>query len=53
MVKFAERAMVDLPFADQGKTIFCFLFLLAANKRKFAVSIFCLQEINEICFFPA
>jgi hypothetical protein len=45
MDKFAEEAIVDylLSFADQGKTKFRFPFPFAANKQKFAFSVFHLQ----------
>jgi hypothetical protein len=33
------------------KTNFRFLFLLAENERKFAVSVFCLQQTNGKCCF--
>jgi hypothetical protein len=41
MGTFAETIIVDyrLSFADQG-TPTCFLFLFAANKWKFAISVF-------------
>jgi hypothetical protein len=52
MGTFAERAIADyrLLFADQGKQTS--VFPLAANKRKFAVFVFPLQQTNGICCFP-
>jgi hypothetical protein len=47
MCTFAETAIIDyrLPFADQGNKL-PFPFLSAVNKRKFAVSVFFLLQIN-------
>jgi hypothetical protein len=56
MGTFAETAIVDycLSFANQGKQTsdFRFLFLFAANKWKFAVSVFHLQQRKGSCYFP-
>jgi hypothetical protein len=51
---FAETANVicHLSFADQGKQKSVFLFLFTANKRKFAVSVFCLHKTKGSCRFP-
>jgi hypothetical protein len=50
----AETAKVDylLSFAKKGKQTFIFRFPLAENKRKFAVSVFRLQQTNGSCRFP-
>jgi hypothetical protein len=50
---FAETAIVGyrLLVADPGKNKFRFLFPFAANKQKFAVSIFCWQQMNGIAVF--
>jgi hypothetical protein len=57
MGTFAETAIVDyrLSFADQGKQTSVFRFA-ASNKRKYAVSVFRLQETNgsvpfSICLY--
>ncbi len=52
MGRFADSANVDyhLSITDQEKTNFRSPF--AENKRKFAISIFCLQQTNESCRFP-
>ncbi len=56
MSTFTETAIVDyhLPFDDQGKqtSVFRFPFPFGANKRKFTVSIFHLQQTNGSCRFP-
>jgi hypothetical protein len=46
-----ETAIVDY-LCRPRKTNFCFLFPLAANKRKFAVFVFRLQQNNGGCHFP-
>jgi hypothetical protein len=58
MGTFAESAIVDyrLSFADQRKQTSvkqASIFIpFAANKRKFAVSVFHLQQTNGDCHFP-
>jgi hypothetical protein len=54
MGTFAETANVDyrLSFAIQGKQISVFHFRFAEKKRKFAVSVFHLQQTNGSCRFP-
>jgi hypothetical protein len=51
MGTFAETANGDYRslFARQGKKNFSFPF--AKNKRKFAASVFCLQQTNGSCLF--
>jgi hypothetical protein len=48
MGTFSERAIIDyrLPFANKGNNV-CFPF--AANKQKFAISIFRLQKTTAFC----
>jgi hypothetical protein len=52
MGTFAETAIIDyhFPFADQGKQTSVFSFHLQ-NKRKFAPSVFCLQQTNGVAVF--
>jgi hypothetical protein len=56
MGTFAETALLQqslITFYRQPReTNFHFLFSLAANKWKFAVSIFHLQQTNGSCRFP-
>jgi hypothetical protein len=53
MGTFAETAIVDytISFADQGKKNICFQFPSAANKWKFAISVFLLLKTNGSCHF--
>jgi hypothetical protein len=50
MSTLAETAIVDyrLSYANQGKQYIHFPFLFAANKQKFAVSVFRLQKITRV-----
>jgi hypothetical protein len=52
MGTFAETAIIDyhLSFADQENKLY-FMFQFAANKGKFAISVFCLQQTNGSCCF--
>jgi hypothetical protein len=54
MGMFAEPAIVYycLSFANQGKQT-SIPILFAANKRKFAISDFRLQQTKESCPFPS
>jgi hypothetical protein len=54
MGTFAETAIFDyrLSFADQRKQTSRFPFPFAANKRKFPIYVFRLQQINGSCRFP-
>jgi hypothetical protein len=49
MGTFAETANVDyrLSFVNQGKTNFRFPVAFAENKRKFAVTVFCICKYIE------
>ncbi len=49
---FSETTVMNnrLLFADQGKNLL-FSFLIAENKQKFAVSVFCLQQTYINCLF--
>jgi hypothetical protein len=51
---FAETTIVNyrLSFADLGKTNVRLPFPFAANKWKFAVSVFRLKKTNGSCCFP-
>jgi hypothetical protein len=54
MGTFAKTAIVDycLSFAHQGKQTSVFrICLFAANKRKFSVSVFRLQQTNGVVVF--
>ncbi len=53
MGTFAETAIVDyrLLFADQEKQTSVFRFKMQQNKRKFAISVFRLQEQTEVAVF--
>ncbi len=52
-VDVSETAIVDYVYhLPIKKKNLCFLFPFAANKQKFAVSVFCLQQTNWSCHFP-
>jgi hypothetical protein len=45
---FAKTAIINY----HARKNFRFMFPFAANIRKFAVSVFCLQQTNGSCRFP-
>jgi hypothetical protein len=53
MGTLVETAIIDyrISFADQEKQTSVFPFPFAANKRKFVISILCLQQTNGSCRF--